>query len=140
MDHVGPVADLIDPYLDGSVNQANGGRKQSGCELVIWWLESHPGRWALVGEGGVGLGKGAVVSLGYTLGTTARRDELQRTYAQKPHPLGETLKEAMKRGTPRPRLTREALALPEHRGHDSFNWTPEELADACRVARKSLYS
>lgn len=133
MDYVGPVADLLDPYLDPYRKQTGGTMRAVGTDYVRWWLERHPGRWALVGQDELGLTRYVVANMGYVPGIRQKPGNPVRTYAQNPHPLGESLAEALRR-TPTP-----PDDLPELT-RSSFNWTPEELADACRVARQNLFA
>lgn len=131
--YVGRVADLVNPYLtpapglDGSV-----AAKRAGGQRVADWLEAHPGRWALVFENGMGISADVIRRLGYRF---AERDKHQdnrvRVYAQNPHPEGEPLQAALAR-------TEQVLYLPKLE-KDPFNWTPEELAEACQVARDNLF-
>lgn len=128
--HVGVVADLLNPYMSYEAKQKAGGYSIGGCELAFWWLRTHPGRWALVGVGPTGVARQRGEDAGFRIGTRCY-DGVTYYYAQVPHPEAETLTQALKRTPPRdvdpPMLTTS-----------DFNWTPEELAEACQVAREDL--
>ena len=134
---VGPVADLVDPYLTAEVKNIGGFKSVYQSNPAILWLRRHPGRWALVGENSTGLTRELLkicpeikvhVQSGHRYA-----DNISRTYACLPHPEGESLFEAMKR-----RPVGQALYLPQVT-RDEFNWTKAELQDACRVAKANLF-
>jgi hypothetical protein len=118
--HVGVVVDLVDPYLTAEVKNSGGFRSTSpGGNLAIWWMRRHPGRWALVGEGRVGLSQQLLQDC---------KD------IQVSDPKGETLHFALRRRT----VNTPELYLPDL-VMDDFGWTKAELADACEVARANLF-
>jgi hypothetical protein len=138
----GVVVDLVDPYFTREVKNAGGFRTSSpGSNLAICWMRRHPGRWALVGENNIGLTKQLlkycpdIQALEYRGSRTI--DGIARTYARLPHPKGEPLADALRR-RPFSRPSGRALNLPEIT-RDEFNWSPEELKEACRVAREHLF-
>jgi hypothetical protein len=136
--HVGPIVDLVDPYLDYSKKGATGGQlKGLGSANVCWWLDTHPGRWALVGVDGVGLSKHVMGDLGYRTGLrsvrTSETSVQMHCYASLYHPDGEGLTQALRRSP-----IRVVLDLPELT-RDEFNWTPAELAEAAWVMRQNLF-
>lgn len=135
--YVGPVADLVDPYLTAEVKNIGGFKSVFQSNPAIQWLRRHPGRWALVAEDSTGLTRELLkicpditvsVQSGHRYG-----DRVSRTYACLPHPEGESLSEAMKR-----RPVGPVLYLPEVQ-RDDFNWSKAELEDACRVAKANLF-
>lgn len=128
--YVGCVADLVNPYLSAApgLPGARLARLAGGRDIAAW-LEAHPGRWALVFENGTGTPAGAIKKMGYTF-AERDRDSL-RVYAQKPHPEAEPLADALAR-------TERTLYLPELEV-DPFGWTPEELDEACQIARDNLF-
>jgi hypothetical protein len=131
---VGVVVDLVDPYFTAEVKNAGGFKATSpGSNTAIWWLRRNPGRWALVGEGTTGLTKQLLKQCPDLYGTERSFQGVIQVYACLPHPEGESLKAALER-RPLPR----GLYLPEVT-KDEFNWSPEELKEACRVARENLF-
>lgn len=132
--YVGKVVDLVNPYMTQESNTAGGGREAEGGEYAIWWLMNHPGRWALVAEGKVGIPIALLQKAGLRTSMTQKNKTRAhyKLYAQYPHPEGEDIKEALARTAP-PRLE-----LPEITKSD-FNWTPAELADAVYVMRENLF-
>lgn len=135
----GVVADLMDPYFTPEIKYKNGGTKYcSPAEAyAIWWMQRHPGRWALVAEGTTGLTRGLLknseIQVAENRSTRPPYDGVVRVFARIPHPEGESLAEA---------LARRPIGI----GHylpavskDEFGWTREELADAARVARENLF-
>lgn len=131
--HVGPVADLLNPYADPAEKQRGGTRKAAGSEYAAWWLRRNPGRWALVGVDTTGLVSWAVVKeLGLRYAERTLADGTHRVYAQYRHPDGEPLMEALKRMPP------EFIELPALTKSD-FNWTPAELAAAVEVMHDKLF-
>ena len=127
--HRGKVVDLVNPYMTVSSNQ-QGGFGATGNEYALWWLNRHPGRWALIGEGGLGCSPDIAMRQGLLART--RGGDKGKVYAQVPHPDGEPLSEALHRTA----TLLEALPKLEK---DPFNWTPEELADAVECARANLF-
>jgi hypothetical protein len=127
--HRGKVVDLVNPYMNVVGNQ-QGGKKAVGLEYALWWLTTHPGRWALIGENG--LGSSPDIAMRYGLVARTKGGDKGKVYAQMPHPEGEPLNEALHRSATLlealPALTR-----------DPFNWTPAELADAVQCARENLF-
>jgi hypothetical protein len=134
--HVGPVADLFDPYLTFDAKQNGGKTRGAGSAYMCWWLDRHPGRWALVGIGNVGIQRDTVTEKGYRLGMRTGPGGHRHTYAQKPHPEGISLLETIHRFHPTP--PKRHIELPAL-GKSDFNWTPEELAEAVRIMRENLY-
>lgn len=130
---MGPVVDLVNPYMTAEKSQTGGAGTAAGSEYAEWWLRRHPGRWALIGEGEVGFSKHIVQRLGLEYGIRNKRGEILRTYARVPHPRGEDLMTALRRHE-----TNEVLDLPEL-VRSPFNWTPRELAEAAAVARANLF-
>lgn len=132
--YVGKVVDLVNPYMTQDSNTAGGGREAEGGEYALWWLRTHPGRWALVAEGKVGIPIAILQKAGMRTSMTQKNKSRvnYKLYAQNPHPEGEDIKEALARTMP-PRLE-----LPEITKSD-FNWTPAELADAVYVMRQNLF-
>lgn len=129
--YVGPVADLVNPYFDCDNKIKGGTAVNPGCEYVVWWLENHPGRWALVGENGVGLGRGAMTTLGYEYYRRKPYGQIERIYARKPHPQGETLDQSLERRPPK------WIELPVPK--PDFDWTKEELEVAVRRGMELLF-
>lgn len=129
--YVGRVADLVNPYIRASPGVAASRRAvMTGGQDIASWLEAHPGRWAKVFENGTGTLAGTIKKLGYTFAERDRDTPHMRVYAQKPHPEAESLRDALAR-TPQ-------IVLPKLE-RDPFNWTPEELAEACQIARDNLF-
>lgn len=116
--------------------------ESEGGKYAIWWMRQHPGRWALVGEGLVGKGTTGLTRQLLLICPDIQVKELRtgkhnadgivRVYARVDHPEGESLAEALAR---RPFA---GLYLPEVT-RDEFNWSTEELADACQCARDNLF-
>jgi hypothetical protein len=131
--YVGPVVDLVNPYMTPEKSQTGGTGTAAGSEYAEWWLNRHPGRWALIGEGEIGFSKHIVQRLGLEYGVRNKRGTINKVYARKPHPRGEELIEALRRTEPP-----EVLDLPEL-VRSPFNWTPEELAEAAAIARANLF-
>lgn len=127
--HVGKVVDLVNPYMTAASNQ-HGGFTVTGFEYALWWLTTHPGRWALIAENGLGCSPDIAMRKGLLART--RGGDKGKVYAQFPHPDGEPLKEALHRSA----TLLEALPALER---DPFNWTPAELADAVQCARENLF-
>jgi hypothetical protein len=123
--HVGEVADLLDPYLTHDVKAGLGG-KAAPDGYAIWWLRTHPGRWALVGEGTLGMSREMLERVGLKCANRTTNG-VTRIYGQCPHPMAEDLFAALRR-TPKP--TEPPALTPS-----DFGWTAEELAWACQVAR-----
>lgn len=131
--YVGRVVDLVNPYMTPDKNQT-GGYAAGGTEYTKWWLNRHPGRWALVGEAELGMSKHVAERLGFEYGIRNKRGEVCRTYARKPHPRGEDLMTALRRHE----IDEVSLDLPEL-VRSPFKWTVEELAEAAAVARANLF-
>lgn len=131
--HRGKVVDLVNPYMNADTNQT-GGTAAQGAEYAVWWIERNPGRWALVGENGMGATFHIIERMGYR--PSVRTKQAGRPglwiYAQVPHPEGESLSEALHRSA----SLFEALPPLER---DPFGWTPAELADAVRYSRDNLF-
>lgn len=125
----GKVVDLVNPYMTPHTNQRGGAYFASGTDYAEWWLKRHPGRWALVGEPGMGITTHIVERMGLQCGT---RDP-GLVYARVPHPKGEPLTQALHRSN-FPLM----VSLPPIE-RDPFNWTPAELADAVQCARDNLF-
>lgn len=128
--HVGRVVDLVDPYMTMQTNMTGG--KCVGASSIELWLNTHPGRWALVAEERVGVSPEIMHRLGFA--TSAKRKALPgyRLYAQLPHPEAEDLATALARTAP------GKMELPAITKSD-FNWSPAELADAVYVMRENLF-
>lgn len=122
----GRVVDLVNPYSNRDTNRG-GGLRSKGPDRALQWLDEHPGRWAMVGEGEMGTTIGTLGQRGYA--HSVRGD---RTYASRPHPEGESLRDALNRTA----VVFDALPRLER---DPFNWTPAELADAVQTARDNLF-
>lgn len=130
--YVGKVVDLLNPYMTQENNLSGGGRCAEGGDYAIWWLTTHPGRWALVAEGRCGIPRATLAKAGLRTAETSKSTPDYRLYAQMPHPEGEDIKSALARSqTPR-------LELPLVAKSD-FNWTAAELADAVYVMRENLF-
>jgi hypothetical protein len=130
--YVGKVVDLLNPYMSQENNLAGGGRKASGGEYAIWWLQRHPGRWALVGEDKCGIPLALLHAAGLRTSQMNKSTPQFKLFAQFPHPQGEDLKAALARDTT-PRLELPAVTKSD------FNWTAAELADAVYVMRENLF-
>lgn len=126
--HRGPAVDLVDPYLPIDARN-QGGQFTPPPPRVCQWLDTHPGRWAMVAQDGVGISDTIFKRLGYE---TARRDGGARHYARLPHPEGEPLRESLHR-------TGTLFDLLPEVERDPFNWSPAELADALQCARDNLF-
>lgn len=129
--YVGPIVDLVNPYVaphPGLPNDA------SDTARIYAWLEAHPGRWAKVGEKGVGmpLKTAQKNTAGYRVGRKKISEDNVEVYLSKPHPLGEELLPALRR------VRRGPDDLP-FLSRSEFNWSPEELAEATLVARANLF-
>ena len=130
--YIGPIVDLVDPYLTADTKK-NGGFKHKGGEYQDWWLRTHPGRWALIGQDGMGLTREWAHEHGYKHATRNSYQPNQRIYAQNPHPEGESFLTAYKRMNQGVELYIPELTTSE------FGWTPAELAEACQIARDNLF-
>jgi len=125
------VVDLVDPYSTKDTATTT-------AETLGVWLRAHPGRWAMFSEGEHGLDGKLILAAGFEVAQRSKSARpTRRIYARLPHPLGESLSEALAR-------TKDDLGtypadLPTFRGQDSFNWTKEELELACRAAREKLF-
>ena len=140
--YVGVVVDLVDPYLTPEVKNIGGFKSvtEDDGNYAVWWLRRNPGRWALVGEAGTGLTRQLLkICPDIVVKERGRYDSLTKqwsrtlTYATVPHPEAESLTDALERRQIAPKLY-----LPEVT-RDQFDWTPEELAEACQVARENLF-
>lgn len=125
--YVGPVADLVDPYATKDM------AAQTGAALRRW-LHAHPGRWALFAEGDLGIDRKSLMNDGYEVSKRSVNGTL-RFYVRLSHPEGESLQAALAR-TPGP--CEYPPDLPDLQ-KDSFDWTKEELEQACRAAREGLF-
>lgn len=132
--HIGVVVDLVDPYLTPEAKNIGGFKSltSEGGNYAVWWLRRHPGRWALVAEGTTGLTR-QLLKVCPDIEVREKTKHNLRTYACVPHPEGESLAAALERRAPDPGLTLPRVT------RDQFDWTPEELAEACQVARANLF-
>lgn len=130
--YVGKVVDLVNPYMTSENNTAGGGRPAEGGDYAIWWLTTHPGRWALVAEAKCGVPLALLQNAGLRTSIVAKGTPQTKVYAQFPHPKGEDIRTALAR-TDTPRLELPVITKSD------FNWTPEELADAVYVMRENLF-
>ena len=90
----GKVADLVNPYMSID-SRLSGGNLATGAEYAVWWLQRHPGRWGLIGEGGLGVSPDIAKRLGLTVRRTGGL--LGKVYGTIPHPEAEDLKDALRR-------------------------------------------
>lgn len=127
--HRGKVVDLVNPYMTAASNQ-HGGLMITGFEYALWWCHRHPGRWALIGENGLGTSPDIAQRQGLLART--RGGDKGKVYAQLPHPAGEPLSEALHRSA----TLLDALPAVTR---DPFKWTEAELADALECARANLF-
>ena len=126
--HVGPVVDLVDPYVTKDEASA-------AAEKLMAWMDEHPGRWALFYEGGFGISRENIPLDRYEV--TRRGSKLvERAYARLRHPEGEPLNDALAR-----RPAGKAVFPNDLPGlaKDDFQWTKEELEKACEAAREKLF-
>lgn len=131
--YVGRVVDLVNPYLTPAPGLEGGyAARQAGGRDVTGWLDANPGRWALIFENGMGTSTNMLKRMGYITSERDKNTSYMRVYAQLPHPEAETLSEALAR-TPERKLYLPTL------GKDPFDWTPDELAEACQIARDNLF-
>jgi hypothetical protein len=128
--YVGPVVDLVNPYI--TIGRSNGPILEADHAVLMHWADRNPGRWALVGQGEMGLSPDAVLSLGLERSTRNKGRDTQLVYARRAHPYGEDLSDALRR------TAKPDYELPELT-RSSFNWTPEELAEATEVALANLF-
>ena len=140
--YVGVVVDLVDPYLTPEVKNIGGFKSltENDGNYPVWWMRQNPGRWALVGDGGVGLTRTMLkifpeieVKEQGKYESKTKAWARTKTFARIPHPECESFAEALARREIEPKLY-----LPEVT-RDEFDWTPAELAEACRVARDNLF-
>lgn len=124
---VGPVVDLVDPYVTKDEAAA-------AADRVMAWLDEHPGRWAMFSEGAFGIDR-KNISKKYEIVRRGTMRGVERAYARLPHPEGEGLDTALAR---RPAGAVYPQDLPELE-KDRFEWTQEELQKACEAARESLF-
>lgn len=136
----GVVVDLVDPYFTPEIKYRTGGNKLAtdAEAYALWWINRHPGRWALVAEGTTGLTRQLLkvypeVQVKETRSIKSSEDGITRVFARIPHPEGESLAEALARRPINPGLYLPAVT------RDEFNWSPAELAEACQVARDNLF-
>ena len=136
--YIGVVVDLVDPYFTPGAKNLGGFRATSAAgNYAIWWVRTHPGRWAMVAEGNAGLTR-QLLRFCPDIQVTEQRPRdgsITRVYARVDHPEGEPLSHALQR---RPIKSSAPLDLPEVT-RDEFNWSPEELAEACQIARDNLF-
>ena len=139
--HVGVVVDLVDPYFTHAVKKTGQHKYVSPTtSRAIEWLRANPGRWAMMAEGSTGMTAHMIRSYYPDIHATEPRPEgctVLRTYARVPHPDGESLTKALLRRQPRGAGGRPVV-MPELE-LDPFNWTKEELEEACRIARDNLF-
>lgn len=124
---VGPVVDLVDPYVTKDEAAAS-------AERVMRWLDEHPGRWAMFAEGPYGIDRKNIRNDRYEVVRRGTMRGVERAYARLPHPEGEGLDAALAR--------RSAAIYPNDLPElekDRFEWTKEELQKACEAARESLF-
>jgi hypothetical protein len=140
----GVVADLVDPYFTPELKNAGGFRSSSPAgNYAIWWMRTHPGRWAMVGEGIQGKGTTGLtrellricpdIQVREQKAVRSRTNGAVRIFGCVPHPEGESLEEALARRPFSPGLFLPTVTK------DEFRWTPEELAEACQLARDNLF-
>jgi hypothetical protein len=126
--HRGKVVDLVDPYT--TIDPSNqGGPPMVPPAALCHWLDTHPGRWAMTAQNGMGTSDTIMARRGYE---TGRWERGGRHFARLPHPEGETLKEALHRN----KTIFDVLPEVER---DPFNWSPAELAAAVQCARDNLF-
>lgn len=125
--YCGPVADLVDPYATKDLATEAG-------KVLRRWLHAHPGRWAMFAEGDLGIDRKSLMRDGYEVSKRNIQGTL-RFYARLPHPQGESLQEALARTPAQATFPKD---LPDLQ-RDSFEWTAEELQQACRAARENLF-
>lgn len=139
--HVGVVVDLVDPYFTAATKKTGQHKYASPASIrAIEWLRAHPGRWAMTAEGSTGLTATMIRTYYPDIYVTEPRPAgytIARTYARLPHPDGEPLAKALLRRQPRGAGGRP-IVMPELE-RDPFNWTKEELEEACRIARDNLF-
>jgi hypothetical protein len=133
--YVGVVVDLVDPYFTPETKSVGGFRATStASSYAIWWVRNHPGRWAMVAEGSAGLTRQLLKACpDIQVAETRPSGSILRVYARVNHPEGEPLTQALER-----RPIDRRLYLPEVT-RDDFNWSTEELAEACQIARDNLF-
>jgi hypothetical protein len=134
--YVGVVVDLVDPYFTPGTKNIGGFKATSAASnYAIWWVRNHPGRWAMVAEGSAGLTR-ALLKVCPDIQVTEHQPKgsILRVFARVDHPESEPLAQALARR----RIGEPRLYLPEVT-RDEFNWSPEELAEACRIARDNLF-
>ena len=134
--HVGVVVDLVDPYFTRETKNVGGFKASSAAgSYAIWWVRNHPGRWAMVAENGAGLTRQLLKAWCPDIQVAETRPPggFVRFFARIPHPEGEPLSQALER-----RPIGRRLYLPEVT-RDEFDWSAEELAEACQIARDNLF-
>lgn len=136
---VGPVADLVDVYAGSGVDYLENHERAAAVARLVAWLDSHPGRWAMFNDGTDGVSLAAVQNRtgdGYTTRERkSKKDGRTRFFARKDAEGAEHLELALLReGSPQD----AADDLPWLTASE-FNWSPEELETACKVARDNLF-
>lgn len=126
---VGPVVDLVDPYVTKDEAAA-------AAERLMAWLDEHPGRWAMFAEGAFGIDRKNIPNGRYEVVRRGTMRGVTRAYARLPHPEGEGLDAALTRGSGGTAVYPDDLPELEK---DRFEWTKEELQRACEAARESLF-
>lgn len=133
--YIGVVADLVDPYFTRETKNVGGFKPTSaGSSYAIWWVRQHPGRWAMVAEGGAGLTRQLLRNCpDIQVAETQPAGSILRIFARVYHPEGEPLTQALAR-----RPFDRRLYLPDVET-DEFGWSAAELAEACQIARDNLF-
>lgn len=138
--YIGVVVDLVDPYFTPEVKNVGGFKAASAAgNYAIWWMRKHPGRWAMVAEGNIGLTR-QLLRVCPDIKVTEMRPigSNLRVFARVDHPESEPLSQALERRPIGPRPTVAQLYLPEVT-RDEFDWSTAELAEACQIARDNLF-
>lgn len=125
--YVGPVVDLVDPYAEDGAAAA--------AERLMAWMDEHPGRWALFYDGGFGISRENIPLDRYEV-TRRGTKHIEKAYARLRHPEGEPLSDALAR---RPAGVAVFPGDLPGLGKDEFEWTAEELQEACKAAREKLF-
>lgn len=127
----GPIADLVNPYAGPHNDEC----KSSIVEIKAW-MNNHPGRWCMFSEGELGVSRSNFEDPRYEV--RLKKDPKTRLvcgYARLKHRQGESLEAALAHAG---NLGRYPADLPDL-DRDSFNWTPEELAEAVRASKEMLF-